>query len=71
MALVIRWLAGALVALVLSVAGLEYSVCLAAERGRVHARPRAGFFSYAIEDELPVAEEIDDAEASSTTWVTR
>jgi len=69
--LAIRWLAGAFVALALSVAGLELSVCLAGEHDRALAHARPGLLSPAIDDELPVGEEVDDADGSSTTWLTR
>jgi hypothetical protein len=70
--LLIRWLAGAFLALLVSVAGLELSVCLAGERERAFAHTRAGLFSDAIHDELlPIGEEVDDADASLTPWLTR
>ena len=70
--LVIRWLAGAFLALLVSVAGLELSVCLAGERERAFAHTRAGLHSAAIDDELlPVGEDVDDVDASPTTWLTR
>ena len=60
--LVIRWFGGALLALLVSVAGLELSVCLAGERDRAFAHTRAGLHSAAIDDDLlPVGEEVDDA----------
>ena len=53
---------GAFLALLVSVAGLELSVCLAGERDRASAHTRAGLHSTAIDDELlPVGEEVDDA----------
>jgi hypothetical protein len=70
--LIIRWLAGAFLALLVSVAGLELSVCLAGERERAFAHTRAGFHSAAIDDELlPVGGEVDDADASLTTRLSR
>ena len=70
--LIIRWLAGAFLALLVSVAGLELSVCLAGEREHAFAHTRAGLHSAAIDDELlPVGEEVDDADASFTTSLTR
>jgi hypothetical protein len=70
--LFIRWFGGAFLALLVSLAGLELSVCLAGERERAFAHTRAGLHSAAIDDDLlPVGEEVDDADASPTTWLTR
>ncbi len=70
--LLIRWLAGAFLALLVSVAGLELSVCLAGEHARAFAHTRAGLHSAAIDDELlPVGEDVEDVDASPTTWLTR
>ena len=67
-----RWLGGALLALLVSVAGLELSVCLAGERERAFAHARAGLLSAAIDDELlPVGVEVDEADASPMPWLTR
>jgi hypothetical protein len=70
--LLARWLGGALLALLVSVAGLELSVCLAGERDHAFTHARAGLLSAAIDDELPpVGVEVDDADASLTPWLTR
>ena len=68
----VRWLAGVFLALLVSVAGLELSVCLAGERERALARAHAGMESAAIDDELlPVGVEVDDADASFRPGLTR
>jgi hypothetical protein len=69
----LRWIGGAVLALLVSVAGLELSVCLAGEHERAFAHASAaGLLSAAIDDELvPVGEEVDDADASSRTSLTR
>lgn len=70
--LLARWLGGALLALLVSVAGLELSVCLAGERERDFAHARAGLLSAVIDDELPpVGVEVDEADASPMPWLTR
>jgi hypothetical protein len=70
--LLLRWLAGTFLAVLVSVAGLELSVCLAGERDRAFAHTRAGRFSATLDDELlPVSEDVDDVDASPTTWLTR
>jgi hypothetical protein len=70
--LLVRWLGGALLALLVSVAGLDLSVCLAGERERAFAHGRTGLLSSVIDDEsLPVGVEVDDADLSPTPWLTR
>jgi hypothetical protein len=71
--LLVRWLGGALLALLVSVAGLELSVCLADERERAVAHASgAGLMSTVLDAGLlPVGVELDDADPSLMPWLTR
>ncbi len=71
--LLARWFGGAFLALLVSVGGLELSVCLAAEHERAFAHATdAGRLSVPIDPELlHVGVEVDHADASLTTWLTR
>jgi hypothetical protein len=65
-----RWIAAALVAIGLSLAGLELSACVAAERRAAAAAAASEPATDAIKPELPVAAEVGETELSAPPRLT-
>jgi hypothetical protein len=65
-----RWIAVALVAVGLGVAGLELSARMGAERRAAAAAAESALFADAADPELPIAAEIGETEPSALPRLT-